>query len=224
LTRSGSEAETGASDAVGFVLAGGRSSRMGTDKATVGFRGQPLVVHALRILREAGLTASIAGARSPLEDIAPLVQDREPDRGPLGGITAALASSTLRYAVFISVDMPLLPPSLIAFLLDTARGSRAAVTMTSLKGFAQTFPVVMDRAVLPHLLGELEAGRCGCFSALQSAAIALCEALVVLPAESIVLPGSAEHIGRRPVENWFLNLNSPADMERAEAFSVDEIA
>ena len=190
---------------------------MGTDKAAVEFQGQSLVVHALNILKATGLTASIAGARSPLADIAPVVEDREPDRGPLGGITAALVSSNLQYAVFITVDMPLLPPQLLTLLLDSARRSRAAVTVTSLGGFAQTFPVVMDRAVLPYLLGELQAGRGGCFAALQSATIALGEELVVLPAESIVLPGAAE----QPVERWFLNLNTPADMDSAKAFSSD---
>jgi len=222
--RSVSEVQASVADAAGFVLAGGRSSRMGKDKSTVRFQGRPLIVHALRILKEAGLTASIAGARSQLEGIAPVLQDREPDRGPLGGITAALASSSLRYAVFISVDMPLLPPSLLTLLLDTARRAKAAVTMISLGGFTQTFPVVMDRAVLPHLLGELTVGRAGCFLALQSATIALGKELVVLPAESVVLKDSAGHLCRRPAETWFLNLNSPLDVERAEAYSLNEIA
>jgi molybdopterin-guanine dinucleotide biosynthesis protein A len=43
---------------------------MGTDKALLPFRGRPLVEHALEILRGAGIRASIAGARSPLESFA----------------------------------------------------------------------------------------------------------------------------------------------------------
>jgi molybdopterin-guanine dinucleotide biosynthesis protein A len=210
-------------DAAGFVLAGGRSSRMGLDKALVEFHGQPLVSHALHILNAAGLSASIAGARSRLESFAPVVQDAEPDRGPLGGICAALASTACRYAIFLPVDLPLLPPELLTRLLDTARLSGGAAVMASLGGFAQTFPAVVDRVVLPHLRSELEAGRGGCFSALQSAATRLGGSLVLLPAESLTLsdPVCCAHPS---ADVWFSNLNSPADVERAQASSAGGIA
>ncbi len=51
----------------GFVLAGGRSSRMGRDKALAMFGGRPLIEIALEMLREAGLNAAIAGGRSGFE-------------------------------------------------------------------------------------------------------------------------------------------------------------
>ena len=78
------------SNAAGFVLAGGQSSRMGMDKALVEFRGLPLVVHALNILRAAGLSASIAGARSDLKKYASVISDFDTPEGPLGGICAAM--------------------------------------------------------------------------------------------------------------------------------------
>ena len=108
-------------DTVGFVLAGGQSSRMGADKALIQLAGRPLIAHAIRILRQAGLDASIAGARSSLSAFAPVIQDTHPDRGPLAGICSALASTSARYAVFLPVDLPLLPPSLVSFLLHHAR-------------------------------------------------------------------------------------------------------
>ncbi|MGA2170607.1 MAG: NTP transferase domain-containing protein [Terracidiphilus sp.] len=94
-------ARDAAPDAVGFVLAGGRSSRMGEDKALLRLGGQPLVAHALGILRKAGLAASVAGAGSALGALAPVVEHANPGLGPLGGICAALASTTARRAVFL---------------------------------------------------------------------------------------------------------------------------
>ena len=125
-----SESALAASDssAVGFVLAGGQSSRMGQDKALLHFAGRPLVAHALSILSQAGLSVSIAGARpsarTSLEAFAPVVEDPEPGLGPLAGICAALASTAARYAVFLPVDLPLLPPALIAFLAPQRRNHR----------------------------------------------------------------------------------------------------
>jgi len=128
--------------AAGFVLAGGRSSRMGVEKALVSFRGEPMIVHAIRTLREAGLTASIAGARTSLEDFAPVVPDAQPDRGPLGGICAALASTSAQRAVFLPVDLPLLPASLLVALLEEA----APVVVVEVDGFVQSFPAVVSQA------------------------------------------------------------------------------
>ena len=108
-------------EAAGFVLAGGRSSRMGREKALVLLTGEPLVGHALHVLREAGLTAAIAGGTVSLRAFAPVVEDSEPGLGPLGGICAALASTSMRWAGFLPLDLPLLPASLVVYLLDYAQ-------------------------------------------------------------------------------------------------------
>jgi molybdopterin-guanine dinucleotide biosynthesis protein A len=199
--------------AAGFVLAGGRSSRMGVEKALVSFRGEPMIVHALRTLHEAGLPASIAGARTSLEQFAPVVPDVHPDLGPLGGICAALASTEARRAVFLPVDLPLLPDSLLVALLEEA----APVVVVEVDGFAQTFPAVVARPTLPGLLAELEAGRGGCFSAFQAAAASLGQSVRVLSLEDLVKQKRLVHPRGLPQESWFLNLNRPDDLHRAEA-------
>jgi len=204
-------------DAAGFVLAGGRSSRMGTDKALVAFHGQPLVVHALGILREAGLSASIAGSRSALSAYAPVVEDAESGLGPLGGICAAMASTAARWTVFVPVDLPLLPASLVRYLVNNARLTGRAITIASVDGFSETFPAVLERAVLPGLQSELDAGRGGCFSAFQAAAAVRGEAVNVLAAELLAKAGEVVHPGGLPVEIWFSNINSVEDLRRAEA-------
>ena len=206
-------------DAVGFVLAGGRSSRMGADKALVLLDGQPLVAHALGILRDAGLAASLAGGQPALATFAPLVEDSRPGLGPLSGVCAALASTASRWAIFISVDMPLLPASLLHFLLDHAQITKTPVTVASVNGFAQSFPVVLDRAVLPMLLSELQSGRRGCFSAFQAAAESLGEAMTVIPIEPLVQCGQLYHPRGLPATRWFLNVNTAEDLRRAEVHS-----
>src|ERR1035437_4563038 len=204
-------------DAAGFVLAGGQSSRMGTEKALIRLAGEPLVAHAVRILRQAGLTVQIAGARSPLHDFAPVVIDSEPDRGPLGGICAVLAATSARRVVFIPVDMPSLPASLLAFLLEEAQAEKVVVTVPAIGGFAQTFPAVIDRAAQPWLCAALESGHRGCFSAYQAAAAGLKLAVKIVPVEQAVKDGRLARIEALPVESWFLNVNEPADLPRAEA-------
>jgi len=220
LSRSGCDLKPDAAglDAAGFVLAGGRSSRMGQDKALVSFAGQPLVAHALAVLRNVGLEASLAGAGSSLAAFAPVVEDCESGRGPLSGICSALASTAARRAVFLPVDLPLLPVSLVDCLLHHAQITGRAVTLPSVNGFVQTFPVVVDRAVLPALEAELAAGRRGCFSAFQAAAASLGQPVSVVSVELLVQSGQATHPDCLPAACWFLNINSVADLRRAEAY------
>ena len=203
--------------AAGFVLAGGQSSRMGEDKALVRFAGRPLVEIALEVLRGAGLDVFIAGARSSLAGFAPVVEDSESGLGPLGGILAALESTDRRRAVFLPVDLPLLPASLVRYMLHYAQITGRAVTVASVNGFAQSFPAVVDRAALPLLRSELEGGRGGCFAGFEAACTALGEPMNVLGVEPLVQCGQVRHPDALPPALWFLNVNSPADLQRAEA-------
>ena len=209
-------------DAAGFVLAGGQSSRMGEEKALVPFAGQPLIVRALGILSGAGLKVSIAGARSALASFAPVVEDVAPRAGlgPLAGICSALAVTVETRAVFIPVDLPLLPSSLIAYLLHHATITDAIVTALSINGFAQTFPAVIHRSVLPILQSQLESDHRGCFSAFQIAQASLNQRFAVLPIEHLVQSGQIAHPEGLPAALWFLNVNSKHDLTRAEALTA----
>jgi molybdopterin-guanine dinucleotide biosynthesis protein A len=202
-------------DVDGFVLAGGQSSRMGSDKALIELNGQPLVVHALDILRRADLPVTIAGARCDLSRYAPLLDDA--GLGPLGGICVALASTSAEYAAFLPVDMPLLPSSLISVLVEYARSTHSAVTVPSVNGFTQTFPCVLRRAALLALESEFKVGNNGCFSAFRAAAAHLKKPFTVLAVENLVQAGQFEVPHDLPAAFWFLNVNTPADLDRARS-------
>lgn len=194
---------------------------MGRDKALVPFAGRPLIARALATLRQAGLDPAIAGARTTLEDYAPVIPDSVPAStavsGPLAGVCAALASTTAPWCIFLPIDLPLLPASLLDCLLHRAQLCGAPITLASVNGFSQTFPAVLDSTILPLLQAELESGRNGCFAVFRSAAAALSRPLSIVPAEFLVQSGQVAHPAALPAFCWFLNVNTPADLSRAEA-------
>lgn len=216
--------QAGGENAAGFVLAGGESRRMGDDKALIEFAGEPLIAHALRILHEAGLDAWIAGGRTDLQRFAPVISDTEPGCGPLGGVCAALAACKEQRAVFVPVDLPLLPASLVTVMVRRAELTGTLVTVVSVSGFAQTFPAVIDRAALPALEDALKLRRGGCYAAFEAAAAARSERQAVVPVEYLAQAGQVTHPGGLAPAMWFLNVNSPADLRRAEALTSRAVA
>ena len=211
-------------NAVGFVLAGGQSSRMGRDKALVSFAGRPLVEHALDILRQAGLPASIAGGQPSLAAYAPLIADAHTALGPLSGICSALASTSAELAVFLPVDLPLLPSALLQSMVSRAQLTGSPITLASVNGFAQTFPVVLDCSITPLLENQLHTSQRGCFAAFQAAAEALNQSIGIVPVEHLVQAGQVVHPRGLPACRWFLNLNREADLRLAEPHARPRIA
>ena len=218
MSRHGSESrmESAASETAGFVLAGGQSRRMGRDKAVVHLAGRPLIEHALEILRDAGLPACVAGGNPELAAFAPVIQDPHAAQGPLGGICAALAATHAHFAVFLPVDLPLLPASLVLTLLQHASLTGSLVTVPSVNGFVETFPAVLDASIAPLLERELEDGRRGCLSAFRGAAAGLGRPLSVLPVEFLLQAGQLRDPRGLPASRWFLNVNREDDLARAE--------
>jgi molybdenum cofactor guanylyltransferase len=205
-------------DAEGFVLAGGRSSRMGQEKALIQLEGKPLIWHALEILRAAGLESRIAGARSDFSQLGPVIPDapRQSGLGPLAGICSALSAATSRFAVFLPIDQPLIPAGLLEYLLHHAMVTASAITVVSVAAFTQTFPAVIDRAALPGLESSLHSGDHNTLRAFRSAAAGIERPFGALQLELLVQSGQVrDPRGMHPVQ-WFLNINSPSDLKGAE--------
>ena len=107
-------------DVAGFILAGGKSTRMGTDKAFVEFRGQTLLARALQLIGSVTSHFAIVGAREKFDRFGHVVEDVFPGCGPLGGIHAALKSSTKELNLILAVDLPLVSSELLEFLIERA--------------------------------------------------------------------------------------------------------
>lgn len=118
----------GTEAAVGAVLAGGAARRMGGAKATALLDGRPLAAWAVGALRAAGLAevAVVAKRDTPLPaalDAPVWVEPGEP-RHPLAGVREALRRAGGRAVVTVPVDVPLVPPDVLA---ELARAPGAAV-------------------------------------------------------------------------------------------------
>ena len=211
------DAEIGA-----FVLAGGRSSRMGRDKALIQLQGAPLIQHALEILRAAGLNPRIAGGNEELHSFAPVIPDNIENAGlgPLSGICSALAAASAHYNLFLPVDLPLIPPRLISYLIHHAKIVQSTVTVVSVAGFIQTFPAVIDRSAAQSLNASLHSSDRKCLKAFQLAAEAAAVPLAVLPIELFIQAGQIPRCEGQPPSQWFLNINTLSDLEAAKSFHM----
>ena len=95
---------------VGVVLAGGRSSRMGRDKARLAWRDQSLLAHACATLQAAGTCEVVVSGDYPEYAGIP---DALPALGPLGGLASVVDALPDGVLLLVPVDMPLLTPELL---------------------------------------------------------------------------------------------------------------
>src|SRR5690348_12202527 len=117
-----------------FVLAGGKSTRMGTDKAFLEFSGRSLLANALELARSVTAEVRIVGDPVKLSSFGTVVPDVYRDRGPLGGIHAGLTSSGTELNLMIAADLPLLDVRFLKHLIDVAGNCDALVTAPRVHG------------------------------------------------------------------------------------------
>jgi molybdenum cofactor guanylyltransferase len=149
----------------GIVLAGGRSTRMGRDKALLPHPQEqeltfvehlvallsPLcqeVIVVARDIEQASLYTPLVSAR--------VVTDVEPGRGPLMGIYSGLLAMQSSHAIVTAVDMPYLLPEMITFLLSQRRDDMPTIPI--IDGHPQVLLAVYPRILVPLFKERLQAG------------------------------------------------------------------
>lgn len=135
----------------GIVLAGGQSSRMGTNKALLPYRGRPLVEHMMEKLRQAGCAdVHISGEVPGYEGIPDTARFEGPARAMIG-LIGHFKGKYDGY-LFVPVDMPLLPPEALEGLLR--QESSAFYEGHPLPAFIASVPADYDG---PSVKGALQA-------------------------------------------------------------------
>lgn len=144
----------------GIVLAGGLSTRMGRDKASLPWGGEDLLHAALRALApvcDRLIVVSNQPRAIALAGVS-VVADRFAGCGPLAGIHAGLTAATGDYSFVAACDMPYLRSAAVAWMAAAAVGYDAAVPF--IDGYYHPLHAVYSRRCLPAIERMLTAGQC----------------------------------------------------------------
>jgi len=193
---------------MGFVLAGGKSSRMGAgtdkdeDKVFLEFGGQTLLDRALSVMGTVCDRVAIVGDPAKFTKYESIVADIFPGCGPLAGIHAALLHSSVELNLMLAVDMPFVSRELLALLFAAAEESDAIVTVPRSGKGLQPLCAVYRRDFLPVAEQALRAGKYKIDAVFSSVSVRVIE------------EGELEAAGFS--ERSFFNVNTPQDRVAAE--------
>jgi molybdopterin-guanine dinucleotide biosynthesis protein A len=217
----------------GYVLAGGRSSRMGADKALLQLAGKPLIAHAVAKLRCVCASVHILSANPALAAYAPLVPDLHPNCGPVGGIEAALAHTSCDWNLILAVDIPFLPAAVLYRWAThiTAPTQTDRVALFTADGRPQPAVCLLHKQIAPSIAAAVALEEFKLLPVLEAAANVLAlqhgQPLQQLlstdlsPAELLISPMDSAPAFTAAQQSaqalWFANLNTPQDFALAEA-------
>lgn len=117
-----------------FILAGGKSSRMGEEKAFMQINGKGLIDRVISAAHNVAEDTFVVGPKDKFGAYGRIVNDVYPDCGPLGGIHAALDRSRTELSLMLPVDTPFITTEFLQFLTDIARDNKALVTVPKANG------------------------------------------------------------------------------------------
>jgi len=139
-----------------LVLAGGKSTRMGTDKSQLVYRtnGQTELQRMLALCQNLGLEAhvSVADLSDPPQVDAPLLADRFPGLGPFGAICTALLTEPNTAWLVLACDLPLLELETLQLLVQERDDRRLA---TAIKAASKPFPEPLIAIYEPRAYARL---------------------------------------------------------------------
>jgi molybdopterin-guanine dinucleotide biosynthesis protein A len=187
----------------GYVLAGGKSSRMGADKALLPFRGATLVEHVAGVLLEVCGSATIVGPPERYSHLGlKVISDRHAGSGPVSGIHAALEASPSDWILVAACDMPGLTPEFLRELIaETQRLESGAAHPDALMpiapgGCPEPLCAVYHKRCLPLLETALERGVLKVTRALAEARLCLLPVNDPSPLQNVNTPSEWEASSR----------------------------
>lgn len=103
----------------GYILSGGKSSRMGTDKALLAVQDEPMLKRMINLVAPFCNAIAISGQKNEYAVYKiEMVPDLYSGCGPISGIVSSLKHSTTEWNLFVSVDVPFINEELIEYLIS----------------------------------------------------------------------------------------------------------
>ena len=194
-------------DVTAFVLAGGKSSRMGSDKAFLRIGDETLLANAMKVAGVVAKEVRIVGDTAKFAAFGQVLEDVYRDRGPLGGIHGALSSSMTQLNLMLAVDLPFVIAKFLEYLLLRARESGAMVTLPRTDGGLQPLCGVYRRGFADVAERSLRDGKNKIDPLFKRV-----ETCVIAEDELLRAGFSVE---------MFRNLNTPEEFERARSLRFE---
>ena len=192
MTNSNNKINAGA-----FILAGGKSSRMGEDKGLMMFKGKMLAEHAIHVLSSLFPRVVIVTGNVKYESLGlEIINDRFNNAGPAGGIHSVLSNSSFEKNFITACDMPFIKSSAVRFIYE--QSNYAEITIPVINGRMQPLFAVYDTSCLAR------------WEELTASGLRKLETLVKNFRYKLVDVDSCEFFN----EKIFANMNTQADIKK----------
>lgn len=140
----------------GIILAGGKSSRMGSDKGLTLFNNKPLINYVIDVLQPLCEKIIISANNSEYDKFGyDVIKDIVPDSGPMGGIYSALMHSTTDVNIVLSCDSPFVKTQTFEYLLEKYDDTDICVPMQS-SGKYEPLCGIYKKSVIPYFKEFIE--------------------------------------------------------------------
>lgn len=194
-------------EAAAIVLAGGKSTRMGTNKALIMVNEQRMLEAAVKSLSKVFPQVLISANDKSYEDIgSPVFSDFYKDSGPLGGIHAGLKYSGYYTNFFSACDMPFIDTKLARYMVESAKGFDAVVPRIG--DYYQPLFAVYTKNCIDAIEDRILAGRNKITSFYEQVKIRFLEL------DELAKFGNPD--------TMFFNVNTPGDLQTAKAIAGRE--
>ncbi|MFZ0522642.1 MAG: molybdenum cofactor guanylyltransferase [Candidatus Acidiferrales bacterium] len=187
----------------GFILGGGKSSRMGEDKGLLEIDGAAVIARTVRVVESVAGSARVVGGVDVYRGLGfQAIADDWPGAGPLGGIATALRASEAEWNLIVACDLPYLTRPWLEFLAERGRASAADAVVPMNEGGAEPLCAMYRTRCEPAIRAALEQGTRKVTESLARLRVEYLE-----PAEWKCFDSEGL---------LFKNMNTPADYEEAK--------